>query len=47
MGAEAFADLTGAKGRKGTLAEFFAESPLRGSGIDLDRRRDYGREIKL
>jgi prevent-host-death family protein len=29
--------------RKGTLAEFFAASPLRGSGIDLERSRDFGR----
>jgi len=30
--------------RKGTLAEFFANSPLRGSGIDLERLKDGPRE---
>lgn len=33
--------------RKGNLAEFFAASPLRGSGIDLDRVADGPREIDL
>jgi hypothetical protein len=33
--------------RKGTLAEFFAASPLRGSGIDLERIKDGMREIDL
>lgn len=45
--AEEFARLTGAEARKGSLVEFFAASPLRGSGIDLDRARDFGREINL
>jgi prevent-host-death family protein len=45
--AEEFERLSAAKARKGTLVEFFAESPLRGSGIDLDRPRDFGREIEL
>jgi hypothetical protein len=31
--------------RSGNIAEFFASSPLRGSGIDLTRRRDLGRLI--
>ena len=26
--------------RKGTLAEFLMDSPLRGAGLDLDRQRD-------
>jgi prevent-host-death family protein len=45
--AEEYARLAQFKGRKGSLAEFFAASPLRGSGIDLERPRDFGREIKL
>src|SRR5512138_3107035 len=45
--AEEYARLAESETRKGTLAEFFAASPLRGSGIDLDRARDFGRDIKL
>jgi prevent-host-death family protein len=45
--AEEYARLAQSKARKGSLAEFFAASPLRGSGIDLERPRDFGREIKL
>jgi len=30
-----------------SLVEFFAQSPLVGSGIDLERKPDYGRDIKL
>ena len=45
LAAEEFARLTGAGGREGSIAEFLAASPLRGSGIDLDRPRDLGREI--
>ncbi len=33
--------------RVGTLAEFFARSPLRGSGLKLERRKDRPREVKL
>jgi prevent-host-death family protein len=33
--------------RSGNLAEFFASSPLRRSGIDLTRRRDKAREVDL
>jgi len=33
--------------RKGTLAEFFAASPLRGSGIKLDRVSMRLRKVKL
>jgi prevent-host-death family protein len=33
--------------RKGHLAEFFAASPLRGSGIDLERLRDAPRNLDL
>jgi prevent-host-death family protein len=33
--------------RRGNLAEFFADSPLRGSEIDLERSKDGPREIDL
>jgi prevent-host-death family protein len=33
--------------RKGTLADFFAASPLRGSGIEIERPKDLPREIDL
>jgi prevent-host-death family protein len=33
--------------RKGNLAEFFAASPLRGSGVRIVRTRDRPREIDL
>ena len=33
--------------RAGNLAEFFAESPLRGAGLDLPRVKDGPREIDL
>lgn len=33
--------------RKGNLAEFFMNSPLRGSGIDLERIHDEPRDIEL
>ena len=45
--AEEYARLAGSKTRKGSLAEFFAASPLRGSGINLERPRDLGRKIRL
>ena len=33
--------------RKGTIVEFFARSPLRGSGIDLTRTNDGPRPVDL
>jgi prevent-host-death family protein len=33
--------------RKGTLVEFFANSPLRGSGIKIERSKDGPRDIDL
>ncbi len=33
--------------RKGTIVEFFARSPLRGSGIDLTRIKDRPRPVDL
>jgi prevent-host-death family protein len=34
-------------GRKGSLAEFFAASPLRGAGIEIERPQDGTRELDL
>ena len=34
-------------GRKGTLADFFAASPLRGAGLEIERARGGAREIEL
>jgi hypothetical protein len=33
--------------RSGNLAEFFAASPLAGSGIGVKRRRDRARKVDL
>jgi prevent-host-death family protein len=33
--------------RPGNLAEFFAESPLRGAGIDMSRTKDGPRAVDL
>src|SRR5262245_25595893 len=44
---EEYARLTKPRSQAQGLVQFFAESPLRGSGIQLDRRPDYGRKIKL
>jgi prevent-host-death family protein len=33
--------------RKGNLAEFFAASPLRGTGLKIKRSKDGPREIEL
>jgi prevent-host-death family protein len=46
IAAEEYARLTQSEARKGSLSEFFAASPLRGSGIDLERPRDFGRDIQ-
>jgi antitoxin Phd len=46
LGAEEFERLK-RRHRKTSLVQFFAESPLVGSGIDLERKPDYGRKIKL
>jgi prevent-host-death family protein len=45
--AEEYARLARPETHKGSLSEFFAASPLRGSGIDLERPREFGRAIKL
>jgi prevent-host-death family protein len=33
--------------RKGTLAQFLMESPLRGADLDLDRQHDEPRDLPL
>lgn len=33
--------------RKGTLAEFLLDSPLRGADLDLERQRDEPRDLRL
>ncbi|MBM3647292.1 MAG: type II toxin-antitoxin system Phd/YefM family antitoxin [Alphaproteobacteria bacterium] len=33
--------------RKGNLAEFFARSPLRKSGLEIGRKKDRPRRVKL
>ncbi len=45
--AEEFERLKGRRKQPGDLARFFAESPLAGSGIDLERNPDYGRTVDL
>jgi prevent-host-death family protein len=44
--AEEFERLSGRE-RRDSLVEFFANSPLAGSGIVLERREDYGRPVSL
>jgi prevent-host-death family protein len=34
-------------GRKGTLAEFFAASPLRGSRLEIERAQGGARQVEL
>ena len=46
IGAEEFEKLR-RRHRKTSLVQFFAESPLVGSGIDLERELDFGRKVKL
>jgi prevent-host-death family protein len=33
--------------RKGNLAEFLGSSPLRGSGIEIKRKKDRARKVEL
>lgn len=47
MSKEDFEKLNQSKQKPESLAEFLMKSPLVGSGIDLERRRDYGRKIDL
>ena len=45
--AEEYERLLSSRAQKGSLARFFANSPLAGSGIQLERQRDYGRAVDL
>lgn len=45
--AEEFERLRSKARQPQSLVQFFAESPLVNSGIDLERTADYGREIDL
>ncbi len=45
--AEEYERLSKAKTHQGSLVRFFVDSPLAGSGIQLDRQRDFGRAIDL
>src|SRR2546422_6459248 len=45
--AEEFEKLKRRRKQAKSLVEFFAESPLAGSGIDLERKPDYGRPVDL
>ena len=45
--AEEYERLSRSKARRGSLVQFFADSPLAGSEIQLDRQRDFGRAIDL
>ena len=47
IAAEEFDRLTETRARKGTLVDFFANSPLAEFGIEFERRRDFGRDIDL
>ena len=45
--AEEFERLTGRARQAPSLARFFADSPLAGAGLDLERTPDYGRDVEL
>ena len=45
--AEEFEKLKRRRKQPKSLVQFFAESPLAGSGIDLERKPDYGRPVDL
>ena len=47
LSAEEFEKLKRRRKQLKSLVEFFAESPLAGSGIDLERTPDYGRPVDL
>ena len=47
LSAEQFEKLQKQRTGSKNLAEFFAKSPLAGSGIKLEREKDFGREISL
>jgi prevent-host-death family protein len=45
--AEEFDRLTARTRQPQSLVEFFARSPLAGLDLDLERKPDYGRKVKL
>ncbi len=45
--AEDFEALTARARQPKSFMQFLAESPFVGSGIDLEREEDYGREVDL
>lgn len=45
--AEEFEKLKRRRKQPKSLVQFFAESPLADSGIDLERKPDYGRPVDL
>lgn len=45
--AEEYDHLSNVQARSGSLVQFFADSPLAGSGIQLERQRDYGRTVEI
>ncbi len=47
LSAEQFEKLQKQKAGYKNLAKFFAKSPLVGSGISLERDKDYGRKVSL
>ncbi|HWZ59106.1 MAG TPA: type II toxin-antitoxin system Phd/YefM family antitoxin [Gemmatimonadaceae bacterium] len=44
---EQYEQLTRRAQQPRSLVQFFAESPLAGAALDLDRPRDYGRDVDL
>lgn len=47
LAAEEYERLAGRARQAASLSKFFAESPLVGAGLDLERAADYGREVDL
>jgi prevent-host-death family protein len=47
VAAEEFQRLRARSKQPESLVEFFAKSPLAGANLDLDRNRDYGRDVDL
>ena len=45
--AEQFEQLLARRRQPKSLVEFFRSSPLVGAGLDLERKPDFGRDIKL
>ena len=47
LAAEEYERLTRRRKQTGSLAEFFAKSPLAGAELNLDREPDFGRPVEL